>query len=213
MVEAAIRMSFHALDRLDSRLSLIPKQVVEILESGKIVPIGTETGKTRTHYLFYSIPDRQCFVAVIDDKDGTVITVLPEDYHENLGWPISDESRKMAVGLSGEVQDETIEAVDVSVFTEEIVVPVKVVVASTAPSVFKISGGIRDENGNVKYTNLGSWPLEPYGGDVNNLIADQIFVDQMKDLSKRKASGTLILLCVKVGKRGDAGGIFHLKEA
>ena len=207
MVEAPIRLSFHALDRLDSRLSLTPNQVIEILELGKTVPIGTETGKTRTHYLFYSIPDRQCFVAVIDDKDGTVVTVLPEDYHENLGWPISDESRKMAVNLSGERQEK-----QVIEYEEELVVSVKVAIESPAPRVFKVSGGIRGRCGSFKYVNLGSWPLEPYSGKIEKLMEDKVFLDHVRAVGKiKKADGTLVTLTIKIGKNGD-GGIFNLEE-
>ena len=63
----------HAWARVIDRLSLAPPEVAALLDYELAVPIGSRGG-TR-HRLFYSAPDRQCFVAVQDEQNGAAVYV------------------------------------------------------------------------------------------------------------------------------------------
>ncbi|MES3004519.1 MAG: hypothetical protein V4690_00230 [Patescibacteria group bacterium] len=78
-------LSRHALERVNGRLTLYPVEVLRILNAGKYILLGEEN-KRIIHKLFYSKPDDDCFVAVCAKSDGTVITVLPSQYHKI--WPL-----------------------------------------------------------------------------------------------------------------------------
>lgn len=82
----------HAHHRLAERLSLTTTEVSNLVEHGRAVYVGTEPGSNKQHHLFYSEPDHQWLVAVIDMNSRTVITLLPLDYHELIAWKIPKES-------------------------------------------------------------------------------------------------------------------------
>jgi hypothetical protein len=93
-----LRFTRHADIRLCERLRLTQRGVLDILAAQKFVPIGRE--KNRLHCLFYSIPDQESFVAVIDTKTREVITLLPSHYHNR--WRISEETQAHAEDLAYE---------------------------------------------------------------------------------------------------------------
>lgn len=72
--------------------------VADLIEKGFALPLGYEQGTTRNHYLFYSIDDRDCYVAVTDDSNKEVVTVLPVQWHN--AWRISPEAEMMAKDLA-----------------------------------------------------------------------------------------------------------------
>jgi hypothetical protein len=82
--------------RLNERLSLCAKEVSSLIQENKAIPIGQE--KRRIHYLLFSQPDQECFVAVLDEKTREIITILPIDYHNR--WKISLELVLQAQGLT-----------------------------------------------------------------------------------------------------------------
>ena len=88
--------SRHAFQRLTLRTHLSFETAAGILDKRLFVDTGTEPGFNREHLLFYSAPDDSFFVAIRDSQTGSVITILPLDYHENLAWRVSDESCKIA---------------------------------------------------------------------------------------------------------------------
>lgn len=96
----AARFSRHALDRVQERLTATRVEVAALLNTGLFVPIGGEPGSHRTHRLFHSQRDRTSFVAVQDERDGTVVTVLPIDYHDLCAWQVSVEARRAARSLA-----------------------------------------------------------------------------------------------------------------
>ena len=85
------------MERLLERVSLLPDQVGEIInrDLGIVVGCGVKKKKHR-HFLFYSPRDAQCFVAIQDECDGVIITVLPIDYHESSAFYITEEAQIMA---------------------------------------------------------------------------------------------------------------------
>ena len=107
-----LRFSWHARSlSLPSRSILTPGQVIEILNRQLVVPLGIEHGKLH-HELFYSIPDEDWFVAVINRKINEIVTILTLEYHRR--WEISDDAKEMAreIAISGKanVPDFTITA-------------------------------------------------------------------------------------------------------
>lgn len=158
----------HAWTRVHERLSLTPLEVAEILDRDRAVNIGIEAGSTRVHRLFYSPPDREWFVAVVDQADGVLVTILPVDYHERFAWTVSEQAQQLARKLvitsglpigsrPGTRADEAI--------------------AGSGAHVFRIAAYVYDDLGHVKVLSLGSWPAQPYGGLVERLLDDERFFD------------------------------------
>lgn len=180
-----LRMSWHALARVEERLSLTSGQVIECLEGDKAVPIGFEAGSSRSHHLFYSQVDRQCFVAIVDSNDGTVVSVLPPDYHNNCGWRVSEEAERMAAALSQDAPQ---------------CPPAAKPVAETPATVFKVMGRALGPNRNVWCVNLGSWPQEAYGRDVSRMVADPGFLAEARArLEAKRPQTTLLDLSIRSG--------------
>lgn len=91
--------SRHAFLRANQRLSIDVDELAAILDNGAFVDIGSEPCTSRSHRLFYSAPDRTCFVAIQDSMTGTVVTVLPLEYHKNLAWEVSEADQSIAKKL------------------------------------------------------------------------------------------------------------------
>ena len=81
-----MRVSFsrHAFCRVTERLSMTHEDLASIINHELTVNIGHEKGNNRDHKLFFSSKDKMCFVAIQDRKTGTVVTILPIDYHNNM---------------------------------------------------------------------------------------------------------------------------------
>lgn len=90
----------HAVMRLNQRTSLKPMQLNAMLCGGFCVDIGSKPGINKTHYLFYSEKDDNCFVAVLDNLDGTIITVWLVGYQESLGWGVTESQKEEAISLA-----------------------------------------------------------------------------------------------------------------
>ena len=83
-------ITLHALERVHERLHLTAEEIIGILDNGITTSIGYEHGSTRVlHRLFYSPVDEQCFVAVQDQKNGEVVTILPPDFDNHCRVPLS----------------------------------------------------------------------------------------------------------------------------
>lgn len=75
----------HGKRRLNERIALCEAEVRKLIQENKAIPLGRE--KSRIHYMFFSEPDQECFVVVLDYQTREVITILPIDYHNR--WRIS----------------------------------------------------------------------------------------------------------------------------
>ncbi len=93
-----IHFSKHAFDRVRERLGLSSFQVKELFETYKTVPLGIEKKSNRSHDLFFSVNDNACFVAVRDNVDGTIVTIVPAEWHNR--WRISIEAMTEAKRLA-----------------------------------------------------------------------------------------------------------------
>lgn len=77
-------VSVHASERIHERLSLNVDQVVEILDDEKAVEIGRTANTHKIHWLFYSVEDNECFIAIRDGISKTLVTVLPLDFSKKM---------------------------------------------------------------------------------------------------------------------------------
>lgn len=81
-------LSKHAACRLKERTVFKENEIVALLDSDLYVRLGVETGFEREHCLIYCEIKNEYYVAVRDIKCGTVITVLPLNFHQNLSWKL-----------------------------------------------------------------------------------------------------------------------------
>ena len=88
--------SSHAAKRIAQRTSMDSMELMSLLDNGACVNIGQHAGSYRRHLLFFSPKDSFFYVAIQDERNGEIITVLPPAYHRNLAWKISTEQCQMA---------------------------------------------------------------------------------------------------------------------
>lgn len=78
------------------RTSMNILELMSLLDNGAYVNIGKYAGSYRRHLLFFSPKDKFCYVAIQDERNGKIITVLPPAYHRNLAWRINPEQCQLA---------------------------------------------------------------------------------------------------------------------
>ena len=85
--------SIHAFERLNERTSFTQEQLTFWLDHKMYLNLGCKPGIPKQHLLFYSPVDEDYFVAIRDEQTGTIITVLPLNYHENLAWKVTENDK------------------------------------------------------------------------------------------------------------------------
>jgi hypothetical protein len=138
-----IHFSNHAFARVRERLSLSSCQVKQLIEDNKTVPLGIEHRSNRTHELFFSVLDNSCFVAVRDNSDGTIITIIPAEWHNK--WTISIEAMAEAKRI-----------VNVNKIEKIVTRNIKPIITNR-PSKLKVRGHI-----DYKLVNLGTLDISKY---------------------------------------------------
>lgn len=76
---ARYRFTGHATFRNSQRVRLDPEVVLSELENGRCLPIGYEIGNRRKHLLFLNPRTQSFYVAVVDEDNGDIITILHAD--------------------------------------------------------------------------------------------------------------------------------------
>jgi len=99
-------LTHHAQCRLNQRTNITDVALRKILDRNAYISLGMEIVFDREHFLFYSQPDNECFVAVQDSMTGEVITVLPLEYHKTLSWKIDKK-------LYNEIDEELLKRAEV----------------------------------------------------------------------------------------------------
>lgn len=175
----------HAWMRVLERLSLSPAEVAVLLDGGLTVPVGAR-GRA-VHQLFFSPPDAQCFVAVQDNDNGAVITVLPLDYHESCAWPVALGAQQEAEALSSPLS---------STGALHCEVP--------GASVFRAGCYFTNGQGGLRSANLGSIPADPFDHQVSLLLEDDRTIDELQHRVeiKRRLGEVLVRLFVRLGRQG-----------
>lgn len=153
--------SEHAVLRIKQRTKMTPTDILNLISNGGALNMGTKPGIPKRHLLFYSPVDDNCFVAIQDESDGTVITVLPVDYHANLAWEVTPELEDDAKSLYANATTRNL--IDSPSPLHE------------QPHNFVVSCRYYDANLLIKTKRLFSVPLEPYESDVDSLVSCRQF--------------------------------------
>ena len=188
-MQSFTHFSRHAFDRIGQRTSLSCEEIAEILDRRLVINTGRKPGFNKNHLLFYSHRDRCCFVAIQDELTGTVITILPLDYHENLAWKVSeiDCQKAMDTFLSAP--------------------PVVRQAPSELPKVFVISGHFLDEAGRQKTKVLLKLSCVPYENDLRNFLADENVFRRIAELALKKRIPAKRMFSITVRHGNDGAPI------
>ena len=149
--------SEHAVLRVRQRTKMTTSDILELISTGRVLNMGCKPGIPKRHILFYSAADDSCFVAIQDEVDGTIITVLPIDYHLNLAWDVTPELEQRAKALY-----------------DRMPAP-KHDIRDCAPSKFYVSCRYFDGQLSIKTKRLFSVPLDQYNSDAELLIRENEF--------------------------------------
>lgn len=152
--------SRHAFKRVAQRTSLSCNDIAAILDRGLVVNTGQRPGFNRVHLVFYSHLDNDYFVAIQDVVTGTVITILPLDYHETLAWGISaaDCERAKEILLAAP--------------------PLEEPRVRNVPKVFVICAQYLDEDDRQKTKLLLKVPSDVYDNDLKKLLDDNTIIQK-----------------------------------
>lgn len=209
MSTATIKARFtrHAFDRVTERLSLTHDEVAEILDTGNTLPIAKEQSSSRVHYLFYSTIDEQCFVAVQDERDGTVVTILPPDYVNR--YKLSLQTIQEFIGPK--------QAKPVLPVTTPAAEPAKEVVVVQPGQyaqnyVFKLHFW-NEKTRRMRHTLL-RFPIEKYPQHVDNmqaLVREPEVITELRVtiMTELKPDEYFSFLHVQMGKKGDPQHVEH----
>ncbi len=192
-MQSFTHFSRHALVRAAQRTSLSCEDIAEILDRKLVVTIGITPGFNRKHLLFYSVPDDDYFVAVQDGLTGTVVTILPLDYHENLAWKISNVDCEKAKDIF-------------------LAAPPLVKQDPSKPSkAFIISGHFIDENGQQKTKLILKESCDAYENDLMKFLAENRIFLQIDKLAVAKGIPTerMFSITVRQGRNGTPVVIDH----
>jgi len=190
--------SNHALSRVEQRLNLSRRAVEELLERDLFVPVGVEPRGQREHRLFYSAPDKQCFVAIQDIRRGLVITVLPLDYHANICWQVSTDAQKLAMKIVSGSYSVPRFSVNDDIYPTGAV--------DVGPVTYRVSASLTNHYGNyLRSVSLGKWT---FNGDPEALKNDEAFREEIKAKLETKISALpepayLSCLTLRKGKSSD----------
>jgi hypothetical protein len=178
--------SFHAVHRLGQRTQLTSTDVIRIIGERKFVDIGAKPGVHRRHLLFYSVPDQVHFVAIQDPIDGTLITILPLEYHEHLAWNASDEQLSAARSLAERP-------------------PAPRSLQSTPATTFCVTAYYVDEFGCPKQRLIAKLKTDTHGSVTQELLRDQFTLRTMihSALSKGVDPRAVESISIRAGTKGD----------
>ena len=180
--------SRHAWSRVLSRLSLTPAEVAALLDYDLAVSVGVRGRKV--HRLFFSPPDRQCFVAVQDQDMGVVVTVLPLDYHASCAWEISRDTQDHAERLTRSRPTSSSER---AAWQD-----------GGAPSVFRVGCYVTSGQGGLRYQNLGSVSADQFEHDVALLLEDDVTLDDLRRRidARCRLGEVAVEVFVRLGRNG-----------
>jgi len=161
-MQAFTHFSRHAFERVTQRTKLSCEEISRILDLKLALNTGRKPGLNRSHLLFYSHEDNDFFVAIQDDLTGTVVTILPLDYHANLAWSISPEECSKAKELFFSVPQEEVKSHKKFDAVQ-----------------FVISIHYLDDNGKQKTKVLKKISSQPYNNKIKNLLTDESFFTKL----------------------------------
>lgn len=94
--------SRHARSRIHQRCNTSEQAILDLLDAGACVDLGRKPGCNRRHLLFWSSIDQAAMVALRDADTGTLVTVLPLQYHAKLAWTVAADAVERARRLAAQ---------------------------------------------------------------------------------------------------------------
>ena len=184
--------SKHALERLEQRSSLTYYELARILDCNVFENVGRVPGFNKEHRLFFSKKDELFYVAIQDIHTGTVVTVLPPDYYENLYGKITEEQFIAARSLAAS-PPEAFENYD------------SVSSTTTPPSSFFVSVSYIDIEGLQKTKAVLSEAASPYNFDIGEFVGNSLFeADLCRAMLKKGVEpNSIFLVSIRLGRKGD----------
>lgn len=179
-MSAFTHFSRHGSQRVSQRLAISAEELAEMLDHGLFVNTGSKPGFRREHLVFWSLKNDEAFVAIRDALTGTVVTVLPLEYHDNLAWPISEEVQLEAKALAKKG------------------VPKRVKIRRIYVGVTYTA-----EDGSPKTKNLHSEPGEPYNGNLDCFVS-RGGLKNLKEMCEAKdiSMDSVTAVLVRSGSKG-----------
>lgn len=180
--------SRHALLRLSERSKLTFYELSKILDCNMFLSIGVEPVFNRDHRLFYSEVDESFYVAIQDKYTGSVVTVLPPEYHKNLAWKIKQADYEEAIEIS---RNPTQDFLDYDI------------PESDESTVFVVSAIYNTLDGQ-RVKSLFKQKSENYGDEITKFVKDENFYTMTMDsiASKKLEKESVWGISVKRGKSG-----------
>ena len=174
--------SMHAFNRVSQRTKLSCFDIANILENMQYVLLGSKPGLTKQYLLFYSELDAEYFVVLQDVINGTVITVLPLEYHENLAWVVTESQKIKARELATTIQ----------------------CYKSDKPSYFVVSAGYIADDGALKVKELKKFYINLYGEDIVLLIKSHLDKFELTEMTLKKSIDykMVVWFSIRLGKKG-----------
>jgi hypothetical protein len=175
----------HAYEVIQTRMIINPQDLLNLLDKDLCVPLGYEQGTNKQHRLFYSIDDRECFVAVQDTANGEIVTVLPMQYHNR--WKVSPQAESLAI---------------------ELVMPKPRLQKSTngnRKTPLRLMVIVLDKDSKKIAFHLEPLVMEDYGAGINAVVANAQFHKELNVLVAAKLAGqklcSVTLIVEKPGLR------------
>lgn len=156
----------HALVRVSERLQMSVEEVEELLNQERYVLLGREDSSPKVHKLFFSVLDGHWFVAVQDEVNMHVITIIPLAYHYK--WCVSQDAMHQARELALKERPEKKSCIDV-----------------LKPSVWRVTACFETVRGTIRHVNLKSFPLSEYSS-IRSLEEDSQVCEILDGLLKTK---------------------------
>jgi hypothetical protein len=178
--------SKHALHRMGQRSQLNFFTLAGLLDQDLAINISPASCLDKRHLLFYSEIDDCCFVAIQDSVTGSVITVLPIDYHENLAWKVTPNQIEDAKS-SAKSQTSGFNA------------------HKKRPEVIVVKVRFANHDSRPKTKSLTKFRAADYKGDLFRVLEDRSFESEIKCHCKSKgvAIETVFEVLLTLGNDGD----------
>ncbi len=191
-MQAFTHFSQHAFQRISERVRLRSEDIMRMLDAKITVNTGRKPGFNRDHLLFYSELDNDFFVAIQDSLTGTVVTVLPLDYHTNLAWKITQQQCQLAKQRWLEFKNSL----------PEYPAPEKLA------SKFLVNALYLNEEGAPKAKLLQKVPAEPYQHSTIKLVKDLLKPTEIARLAHDKGIEPEIIYGVSIRLGNDGCPMF-----
>lgn len=175
--------SRHAFDRLQERTKITAEEIAILFDNNVYLNLGAKPGLIKHHILFYSKDDNDFYVAIQDNLNGDIITILPLDYHSNLAWGVTERDKEKVLLKYKE-------------YEKKLETPLE-----TAKYNIKIHFLFEEK---FKSLDVSNKALVDYESSVERLLNDQGVQGEIKEVIKKNKIEVTddILISVRIGRKG-----------